>query len=162
MSLLPVKKTTIVSALSQAEIIRALSLTVEPASGKSLRRESEHILFTGNVWETGFSISPRYKKPDYLAPRVMGRIERSDHGSIIHLNYRLNRFMMVFQVLFTFLSLITLGFFIIYNTLVFTGIAAAGAGILNYFLTIRVFIGKVIRLQNEILWVLNLRKKLIS
>ena len=162
MNLLPVKNTTIVSALSQEEIIRALTRTVEPPCGRSSKREPGHFLFTGQVWSTGFAISRRNEKPDYLAPRISGRIEPSVHGSILYLNFRLNRVMMIFLFLFTLLSYVTLVFFIVYHTLVIAGIAAAGAGTLNYLLTTRVFIGKAIRLQNEILWTLDPRKKLIS
>ena len=153
---------TIVSALRPEEVIHAFEKVVERTQPeKNYHRFSEEFLYTGLVWQNGFSLKSSKEGSDFFDPRITGRIERTGTGSIIFLCFRMTPLTGFFVWFFTFFSFLILIFFIACNKMVFIGIIAFASGIMNYFLAIKNFTGRIKRARGEILWVLNLRKKMI-
>ncbi len=160
---LPGKTETVISALKAAEVTGAMNKVVEPLSGKkSFYRFKDHFLFTGNVRPDGFNLISCKEGNDFFVPQITGKVEDAGIGSIIHLHFRLTPLARTFLIFFTLLSFVIFIFFLAYDRMVFIGEISAAVGMINYFLAIKNFGKNVKKSKGEILWILNLRMKLIS
>ena len=163
MNIFPRRTEIIVSALRPEEIADTIKKAVEPTPETGLyHRFSDRYFFTGSVLPSEFRLIPSNEGSDYFMPRITGRIEGSGNGSILLLYFtmaKLTRIMLFFFVVLSFLILV---FFLFYQQKVYIGITAFLAGVFNYILAIRNFNANSKRIKGKILWILNIRKKLLS
>lgn len=82
----PFEEETIVSALSQAEIITQISKYTHAITDD--RVPTTHI-FNGNISKNTFRISLRVNFPQNALPLAIGKIESTSKGSIVFLKYQL-------------------------------------------------------------------------
>ncbi len=161
--ILPGKTETIISALKPAEVTGAMNKVVEPLAGrKSYYRFKDHFLFTGQVWSNGFNIISCKEGNDFFVPRITGNVENAGLGSIIYLHFRLTPLARASLIFFTILSFFIFIFFLAYNRMIFIGEISVVVGVLNFILALKNFSKSVRKTKGEILWILNLRMKLIS
>ena len=163
MNIFPNRTETIVSGLRPEEIADTFKKVVEPMPViRTYYRFSDHYLFTGSVLPNEFRVIPFNEGNDYFVPRITGRIEPSGQGSIVLLYFSMAKLTRIMLIFFLILSFMILVFFLFYQHRVYIGISAFLAGILNYGLAILNFNASSKRIKGKILWILNLKKKLIS
>ena len=163
MNILPGHTEIIVSALQPHEITETLKKAVEPEPRNRIyHRFSDQFPFTGAVLPGEFRIIPFNEGSDYFVPRIIGRIEPSGNGSMIFMEFRMAKLTRLTLIFFIVVSILILVFFLLYRHRVYIGVTAFIAGIINYVLALRNFKASSKRVKGKILWLLNLRKKLIS
>jgi len=95
MQLWPATSEMFLSPYGQEEIIRRMELAVKPVKFQSFQNrslgeiEEEAFLFNGKVGKNGFAISQIVNRPNNFLPLIKGKVEGSNNGSLIHLEFAL-------------------------------------------------------------------------
>lgn len=111
MQVWPATSEMFLSPLSEKEVIRRMKLAVKPVKYQSFQNRSledeieEAFLFNGKVSESGFAISKMISRPNNFLPLIKGKIEGSDKGSLIHLEFSLFPSVKYFLIFWVFLML---------------------------------------------------------
>ncbi|SFT73953.1 hypothetical protein SAMN04489724_1945 [Algoriphagus locisalis] len=90
MNLLPYDSETLVSALSKEEVLSHLNRVTREVNYLNPRTQAKKdVLFNGLVGQNGFRISKVVDRADTFLPLILGKIETTQRGCILFINYRL-------------------------------------------------------------------------
>lgn len=104
----PARSEMFFSAVGEQEIMRRMKLAVKQVKFQSFEnralgeRQEEAFLFNGNVKESAFAISQIVNRPNNFLPLIKGKIEGSEKGSLVYLEFSLFpsvKYFLVFWIL---------------------------------------------------------------
>lgn len=108
----PAQSEMFLSPLGEQEIMRRLELAVKPVKFQSFEnrslgeRQEEAFLFNGHINQNAFAISQIVNKPNNFLPLIKGKIEGSENGSLVYLQFSLFPSVKYFLVFWIMLMLL--------------------------------------------------------
>lgn len=157
MGLLPIQNETIVSSLQAEEVVQLIrSVTSPPTLDKNeIAVNSE---FIGTVEGFTFKLSKRLKVPENFCPIILGQVDSTSLGSILHLRFRLFFSSQLFLTFWSIISITAFALFLfLFNEIIYAGLALV-VGLLNYTVSVISFKKKVNESHEQLLDVLKMDK----
>lgn len=146
----PYKRETIVSSLSEKELMTRLDLITSPPV-RSKKYLDQKASFIGTLDKNHFRISPKVNAPENFLPIIEGTIDTTSMGCIIFLKFKLFFSSMMFLTFWSGITLLVGAFFIFIIHQTNLGLLSISAGLINYFFTVYFFSRKVKESFNRLL-----------
>ena len=141
MTLLPLKRETLVLPYSAEEVEKKLWLAVFPVKEDEPMPDKIDQLFLFNGWVKNrkFKISRRINSPENFLPLMKGTIEQTSLGSLLFVQFSLFFSSIFFLVFWSVVTLFLTFFFIYFYDIALYGAIAFLLGVGNYVVTMANF-----------------------